>query len=114
MVTSAHDAWVTVSSISSNSSGGSGSEEEEEEEEKGKKNKVKKRRPHFKATLLEMRELLRTERARGKSDAESGKEETMFRSVWRGWTRERELVASRVPASAPEAWRHWRFRDEEE
>ena len=96
VVTAAHDAWVTVSSIPSG-------------ESEGKKNKNKKLR--FEATQISLRELLRTERARG-VDEENGKE-VFFRSVWRGWTREFELVASRVPRSAPEGWEHWRFRERE-
>ena len=96
-VTAAHDAWVTVSQGSSDG------------EEEGGKKKKKKQKMRFEATQLEMRELLRTERARG-VDEKSGKE-VFFRSVWRGWTREFELVASRVPRSAPEGWEHWRFRE---
>jgi hypothetical protein len=97
VVTAAHDAWVTVSQGSSDG------------EEEGGKKKKKKQKMRFEATQLEMRELLRTERARG-VDEKSGKE-VFFRSVWRGWTREFELVASRVPRSAPEGWEHWRFRE---
>ena len=100
VVTSAHDAWVTVSPATSAGSSSSSSGEVE-----GKK---KKATTKLEATRLEMRELLRTERARGVN--EKG-QEVFFRSIWRGWTREFELMASRVPASAPKGWNHWRFRE---
>lgn len=100
VVTSAHDAWVAVSptttvSSSSSSSNGEGTEK-------------KKKKAKLEATRLEMRELLRTERASGVD--ERGRR-VLFRSVWRGWSREFELVASLLPASAPEGWEHWRFRE---
>ena len=106
VVTAAHDAWVTVSqrAASEDDDGNSG----EESSTKKKKTKVR-----LEATQLELRELLRTERARGVRSREGGgrQEEVFYRSVWRGWTREFELVASRVPRSAPEGWEHWRFRE---
>jgi len=104
VVTSAHDAWVTVSSNPSD-----GEVEEGEGSKKTTETKTKKKKKRLEATLLELKQLLRTERARG---LDSRGKEVLFRSVWRGWTREFELVASRVPASAPKGWEHWRFREE--
>lgn len=92
VVTAAHDAWVTVRqrTVSGDEAG----------EQKKKK--------RLEATQIELRELLRTERARG---VDKNGEKVFFRSVWRGWTREFELVPSIVPRSAPEGWEHWRFRE---
>ena len=104
VVTAALDAWVTVSARAAASAPSSSGGADDDGEESKKKKKTK-----FEATQLELRQLLRTERARG-VDEESG-HEVFFRSVWRGWTREFELVASRVPRSAPEGWEHWRFRE---
>lgn len=108
VVTAAHDAWVTVSAKASSSSGSSGGEDDDGGGG-GEEGSKKKKKWRLEATQLELRELLRTERARG-VDEKSGRE-VFFRSVWRGWTREFELVASRVPRSAPEGWEHWRFRE---